>query len=298
MGSQGATGAATGATTEGPGMSWEEAVRRLMNEPAQRQLVLDCFYDEPRTVAADRYARSPEWLAALELLPKRTGRALEIGAGHGIASCALARAGWQVTALEPDPSDLVGAGAIRRLAADTGMQVAVVEAFGEKLPFDDGEFDLVLARQVLHHARDLPQLCREMARVLRKGGTLLAMREHVISSRADLPKFFDVHPLHHLYGGENAYLLDEYASAIEAAGLRIDRCLAPFDSAINYAPYTRDSLREALVARAGRIPGAAVALRGWLSSEARYDVLLRLMSRLDRRPGRLYSFLCTKPETT
>ena len=52
------------------------------------------------------------------------------------------------------------------------MQMTVVEAFGDKLPFDDGEFDLVLARQVLHHARDLPQLCREMARVLREGGNV------------------------------------------------------------------------------------------------------------------------------
>jgi len=298
MASQSATSAAASETVARPGMSWEEAVRRLMNEPARRQLVLDCFYDEPRKVAADRYARSPEWSAALELLPKRTGRALEIGAGHGIASCALARAGWQVTALEPDPSDLVGAGAIRRLAADTGMPVTVVEAFGEKLPFDDGEFDLVLARQVLHHARDLPQLCREMARVLREGGTLLAMREHVISSKADLPKFFDVHPLHHLYGGENAYQLGEYVDALEASGLRIDRCLRSFDSAINYAPYSRETLREALIERAGRIPGAAAILRRLISTDAGFDVLLRLLSRLDRRPGRLYSFLCTQPGTT
>jgi SAM-dependent methyltransferase len=278
--------------------SWEDAVRSLMNEPAQRQLVLDCFYDEPRTAAADRYARSPEWQATLGLLPKQPGRALEIGAGHGIASCALARAGWQVTALEPDPSELVGAGAIRRLAAECGLTIRVVEAFGEQLPFADGEFDLVLARQVLHHARNLPQLCREIARVVRPGGTVLAMREHVISKRSDLQKFFEVHPLHHLYGGENAYLREEYVAALESAGLEINRCLAPFDSAINYAPYTRESLREELIARAGRIPGAATLLRGLLGSDAGYDAFLRLLSRLDRRPGRLYSFLCTRPVTT
>ena len=82
MASQGATSAAASEAAARLGMSWEEAVRSLMNDPARRQLVLDCFYDEPRTVAADRYARSPEWRAAIELLPKRTGRALEIGAGH------------------------------------------------------------------------------------------------------------------------------------------------------------------------------------------------------------------------
>ena len=128
--------------------TWEEAVGSLLREPSQRQLVLDCFYDQPRSVAAERYARSPEWCAALELLPRPAGKALEVGAGHGIASCALARVGWKVTALEPDPSLLVGAGAIRGLASECGLDIRVVEAFGEQLPFGDGEFDLVLAR---HH---------------------------------------------------------------------------------------------------------------------------------------------------
>lgn len=277
--------------------SWEAAVRSLLNDPAQRQLVLDCFYDLPRTAAVERYARSPEWQAMLQYLPQPAGRALEIGAGHGIASAALARAGWQVTALEPDPSDLVGAGAIRRLAEQGGLDIRVVEGFAESLPFADGEFDLVLARQVLHHARDLPQLCREIARVVRPGGTALAVREHVISSSADLPRFLAIHPLHHLYGGEHACLLAEYRSALTGAGLRIERELAPFDSPINYAPYTRESLRDELVRRAGRVPGGSALLRSLLASERAYDALLRLLSRIDRRPGRLYSFVCTRPVT-
>src|SRR5208282_1658778 len=104
--------------------TWEEAVRWLLAQPEQRQLVLDCFYDLPRTAAAARYARSAEWRAVLALLPSRTGNALEIGAGHGIASVALAQEGWRVTALEPDPSELVGAGAIRQLAQQCGAAVS------------------------------------------------------------------------------------------------------------------------------------------------------------------------------
>lgn len=277
--------------------SWEAAVRSLLDDPGQRQLVLDCFYDLPRTAAVDRYARSPEWQALLQLLPRPAGRALEIGAGHGIASAALARAGWQVTALEPDPSDLVGAGAIRGLAAQGGLDIRVVEGFAESLPFADSEFDLVLARQVLHHARDLPQLCREIVRVVRPGGMALAVREHVISSPTDLPRFLAIHPLHHLYGGEHACLLDEYRSALSGAGLRIERELAPFDSPINYAPHTRESLRDELVRWAGRVPGGSALLRGLLANERAYDAFLRLLSRIDRRPGRLYSFVCTRPVT-
>lgn len=275
--------------------NWEAAVRSLLDDPAQRKLVLDCFYDQPRTVAVERYSRSPEWQAVLECLPRPPGRALEIGAGHGIASAALARAGWQVTALEPDPSDLVGAGAIRRLAEEGGLDIRVVEGYGEGLPFADGEFDLVLARQVLHHARDLRQLCREIARVVRPGGRVLAVREHVISTPADLPRFLAAHPLHHLYGGEHAYMLAEYRGALEGAGLCIEQELAPLRSAINYAPYTRDTLRAEIVRRVGRVPGAAAMLRGLLASEYVFDALLVLLSLIDRRPGRLYSFVCAKP---
>jgi SAM-dependent methyltransferase len=274
--------------------TWEEAVQALLADPAQRQLVRDCFYDEPRAAAAERYRCSPEWQALLALLPRPPGRALEIGAGHGIASVALAGAGWAVTALEPDPSELVGAGAIRRLAGELHLDVRVVEGYAETLPFADGEFDLVLARQVLHHARNLRQLCRELARVVRPGGTVLAVREHVISSHADLPKFLAAHPLHHLYGGEHAYLRDEYRAALLGAGLRIVRELGPFDSAINYAPHTRQSLRDELARRAGRVPGGGALLRGLLASDRACDAFLRMLSRIDGRPGRLYSFVCTR----
>jgi SAM-dependent methyltransferase len=277
--------------------TWEAAVRSLIDDPSQRQLVLDCFYDQPRSAAAERYARSSEWQALRATLPHPPGRALEVGAGHGVASAALARAGWQVTALEPDPSDLVGAGAIRRLAEEGGLDIRVVEGLGESLPFASGEFDLVLARQVLHHARDLPQLCRELARVVRPGGAVLAVREHVISTPSDLPSFLAAHPLHRLYGGEHAYLLEEYRAALTGAGLRLERELAPLASPINYAPHTRVTLRDELVRRAGRIPGAASMLRAVLGSERAFDTFLRLLSHLDRRPGRLYSFVCSKPVT-
>jgi hypothetical protein len=138
-------------------------------------------------------------------------------------------------------------------------------------------------------------LCGEIARVVRPGGTVLAIREHVISRSKDLPKFLAIHPLHHRYGGEHAYLLDEYRAAIDGAGLRRERELAPLESPINYAPLTRDSLREELVRRAQRVPGAAPVLRGVLANERAYDGALRLLSRFDARPGRLYSFVCSKP---
>jgi SAM-dependent methyltransferase len=127
----------------------------------------------------------------------------------GAASPALAREGFRVTALEPDPSAIVGAAAIRALAAEAGLPIDVVEEFSERLPFADDAFDLVFARAVLHHTRDLEGACREMFRVLRPDGIFIAAREHVISKDDDLGKFLKQHPLHHLYGGENAFLLTD-----------------------------------------------------------------------------------------
>ena len=40
--------------------TWEEAVVWLRNQPDQRQLVLDAFYDDPLAGAAERYFHSSE----------------------------------------------------------------------------------------------------------------------------------------------------------------------------------------------------------------------------------------------
>jgi SAM-dependent methyltransferase len=274
--------------------SWEDAVVWLRNQPARRQLVLDGFYDDPLIAAAERYRGSDEWRAVAQLLRGRTGKALDVGAGRGIASYALAREGFQVTSLEPDPSAIVGAGAIRALAADAVLPINVVEEFSERLPFADGAFDVVFARAVLHHMSDLDLACSEMHRVLAAGGILVAAREHVISKEADLGRFLDRHPLHHLYGGEHAFLLDRYIGALKAAGFAALEVLPPLRSPINLFPYTIDSLRDAVIDRVSQRIPAGPLLRLALGSDRLFQWLLSLAEHFDNRPGRLYSFVGRK----
>jgi SAM-dependent methyltransferase len=274
--------------------SWEQAVDWLLAQPEHRELCRACYYDRPALAAAQRFWAGDEWRALRAVVPGPPGDALDVGAGMGVAAYALARDGWRTVALEPDASDLVGAGAIRRLAADAGLDIEVAQEWGENLPFADASFDLVHARQVLHHAHDLPRFCRELHRVLKPGGTLVATREHVVSSASQLPAFLARHPLHRLYGGENAFTLSAYLDALQDAGLEVLAQWGPLASVINYAPLSEAGLVDEIARRAARLPGAQQVVRALLAPPWRARALA-LLSLLDRRPGRLHSFVARRP---
>lgn len=266
-----------------PKLSWEQAVVSLREQPHSQELIEACFYDDPLLAAAQRYAASTEWLAVRHLIGQGPGSALDIGAGRGISSFALACDGWHVTALEPDDSAIVGGGAIRELAREAKLPITVVREWGEQLPFTDASFDLVHCRQVLHHARDLRRLCAEIGRVLKPGGRFIATREHVVSRPEDVPAFQAAHPLHRLYGGENAFLLSEYVGAIEGGGIALSQVLNPKQSDINLYPQTRADVKRRWAKKLG-LPFPRLVP----------DALLSYVGAHDTAPGRLYSFFGKK----
>lgn len=275
-------------------VSWEDAVRRLIADPAAAELVRDCYYDAPLEKAAERYHASPEWASVCAVIGKGPGTALDVGAGNGIVSFALVRDGWSVSALEPDPSDLVGAGAIRRLSAHAGRTIQVLESFGEDVGLPPASFDLVIARQVVHHAQNLDSFCCEMARLLKPGGRFFSFRDHVADDETQKEQFFREHPLHHLYGGENAYSAAQYRAALEgAAGLRVEKRWGHFAASFNFAPSTAGAIvRDA----AGKVlPGPLADIASLLLGGVFYPPVGRLLSRLYRHPGRHIAFLARKP---
>ena len=229
-------------------ISWEETIRLARSRPEFAQVLHDSYLGSDIFAEAERFAHSIEFAETLKLIREFAPGAksvLDIGAGTGISSYALSRAGYEVTSTDPDPSGITGCGAIRGLQEEFRLEkFQVVQANGEELPFPDEKFDVVYIRQAMHHATDLNQFIKEAARVLKPGGFLFTIRDHVIFDEIDKQRFLSSHPFQKYYGGENAFTEIEYLTAFNSAGLTVKRELKYFDSPINYFPMSAEDLKK------------------------------------------------------
>jgi SAM-dependent methyltransferase len=275
-------------------LTTDEAIRQLRGDPQWVDLVRDAYLGRDVADSARRFSQSGEFAEVKRILGRKLEGAtiLDLGAGIGMASLAFAAAGAaRVIAVDPDPSEEVGRGAMARLADDGEFEI--VDGFGEAIPLGDASVDIVYCRQVLHHARDLPQILRECARVVRPRGIVLACREHVVDDDAQLRQFLNDHPVNRLAGGEHAYRLAEYLDAVTGAGLVVDSVLSPWKSVINAFPGSRtqaelEAIPEAkLVGRIGPIGHLAIHAPG-----VKAAIWRRIYKPV---PGRMYSFVAHRP---
>lgn len=117
-----------------------------------------------------------DWIiAALE--KRGRCRVLDLGAGRGWASRALAAAGHQVVAVDALADTEIGLGCAAQQAHAAGVEFGCVQAAVEDLPFSANQFDAVVSFGLLPHIVDLDRVFREVARVLRPGGVFLALGE-------------------------------------------------------------------------------------------------------------------------
>lgn len=273
-------------------MTMDEAVLRLRRDPKFAELIRDSYLEADTHACAERFRQLGEFREVQRLLGSlSTGVILDLGAGTGIASYAFSTSGARlVYALEPNHSDIVGSGAIRRLTQ--GMTVEPIEACGEKIPLPDSHVDVVYSRQVLHHTQNLNQVLRECARVLKPGGIFLACREHVVDNELQLRAFRQQHPFNQLVGGEQAFPLDAYLDAIRLAGLQLQNVFGPWDTVINAFPGVKEQTelshypQQLLAQRLGRLGAWAGTL----------PMVRSLVWKWLKRPvpGRLYTFLAGK----
>jgi SAM-dependent methyltransferase len=117
----------------------------------------------------DRLRAGPPAAAVDWLLPADGQVAVDLGAGTGLLTRALARKVPQVVAVEPDPRM---AAVLRARASDEQLAgIRVAEGRGESIPLPDASADGVFASSSWHWL-DPERAPREIARVLRDGGRL------------------------------------------------------------------------------------------------------------------------------
>ena len=104
-------------------------------------------------------------------------RVLDMGCGAGRHAFELYRRGADVVALDQNTSDLAEVAVMfEAMAAEgqvpTGSSAATVEGDALALPFDDGDFDRIIAAEILEHIPDDRTAMEELFRVLKPGGVL------------------------------------------------------------------------------------------------------------------------------
>jgi ubiquinone/menaquinone biosynthesis C-methylase UbiE len=117
-------------------------------------------------------AGSRDWIAE-----RAHGRVLEVAIGTG-RSLEFYAPGIQLTGVDLSPAMLDQA---RARAAELGLTPTLSEADVEHLPFADGSFDTVVCALGLCSIPRPETAVREMARVLKPGGSLLLL-DHIGSS--------------------------------------------------------------------------------------------------------------------
>ena len=128
----------------------------------------------------DRYARvlsfgqDPRWRSFLvSRVPADALRVLDVATGTAAVAIGLARAQPARTVVGIDQSaEMLEAGRRRVEHAGSSERIELLEGRGEALPFADGEFDALTFTYLLRYVDDVPATLRELARVVRPGGTV------------------------------------------------------------------------------------------------------------------------------
>lgn len=113
--------------------------------------------------------RGEEFVERLRLKPGM--RVLDVACGTGNQSLPAARTGADVTGLDHAPNLLEQA---RQAAAQEGLKIRFIEGDAEELPFESGEFDVVMSMFGAMFAPRPERVASEFLRVCKRGG-LIAM---------------------------------------------------------------------------------------------------------------------------
>ena len=156
-----------------------------MDEPDRSRHALELFaplaptYD--RVGAVLSFGQDPRWRRFLvSRIPRDGGHVLDVATGTGLVAELLLRDGHTVTGLDQSSDMLVAA------SERFGRRVELVRASADSLPFHYATFDHLTFTYLLRYVDDPRVVLRELARVVKPGGTI-AMLEFGVPRRVARP---------------------------------------------------------------------------------------------------------------
>jgi len=153
-----------------------------------------------------------------KVVPRARGRVLEIGIGTGL-NLAFYDPNKVIRVWGLDPSPEMTAIA-KQAARSVQFQVQFINGSSESIPLDDDLVDTVLVTYTLCSIQDTELALREMARVLRPGGTLVFC-EHGAAPDRGVRRWQDaLNPIWKRLGG-GCHLNREIPRLIEQGGFKI-----------------------------------------------------------------------------
>ena len=120
-----------------------------------------------------RYSHEGHILRRLDAIDFKGKRVLEIGLGQGADSEQIIRRGAIWSGLDLTPESIERVSTRLRLRGLPYERLECGSALA--IPFNDDSFDMVFSHGVLHHIPDVKQAQREIARILKPNGRLVAM---------------------------------------------------------------------------------------------------------------------------
>lgn len=205
---------------------------------------------------------------------------VDLGAGTGMATFAMAARGWRVTAVEPGAQMLE---VLRERAGRQEVEVAAVEATAEVTGLPDASADLAVAAQAFHWF-DRPRAVGEMARIVRPGGGAALFWNVRDAERSALVADYE-QLIARYFGAAGIGQYQQDGAAVEHAATRAAFAAAPSFEEPRYAEPTHDVTMVAEEFIGMAFTASYVRRLGAGEQQRLHRELVALLERHDRGEG-------------